>query len=48
MSSIGDTHHHPMPRRNIFLFRQFFWQLSEFPGLTDKSGLVMRRLAVPR
>lgn len=24
MSSIGDTHHHPMPRRNIFMFRQFF------------------------
>lgn len=48
MSSIGDTHHHPMPRRNIFMFRQFFFHLAEFRGLTWKSGLLMRRLAVPR
>ena len=31
MSSIGDTHHHPMPRRNIFMFRQFFVSQMNFP-----------------
>ena len=47
MSSIGDTHHHPMPRRNILCSANFF-QLGEFQGLTEKPGLLEKRFAVPR
>ena len=30
------------------MFRQFFFQLCEFQGLTEKPGLLEKRFAVPR
>ena len=54
MSSLGDTHHHPTPRRELHVSRLFFAKSASFcqsaacGGLNRFSGLLFTRLQLFR